>query len=169
MTITNTVFNQPIDESAVDNGVMRYDRKLLSKLLTKALADTYSLHDKTRIVNWNITGPLFYSVHTLTKAQYQELFIAIDALAERVRAIGFLGPRNVTQLHNQSRLSDIGGDMKALEMIWSLVNANEICCRSLRAAAQEAIRLNDVVTADFLSRRVEVHEKNAWMLRSLIE
>ncbi|TQV77401.1 DNA starvation/stationary phase protection protein [Aliikangiella marina] len=167
-TRLTTVLNTQSDESTVNNGVVRGDRKALSIKLSEALADSYMLNIKTQIVHWNISGPLFHAVHQLTEEQYQDINEAIDIIAERIRAIGFLAPATLGQLRHYSSIKDAEDDLGAIDMVKDLVEANELISKNLRFAVEAAEIAKDVSTADLLTSRIGQHEKFAWMLRSLI-
>jgi len=162
------VLNTHTDESKVDNGVVRDDRKVLSIKLSEALADSYMLNLKTQVVHWNISGPLFHSVHKMTEEQYQDINNAIDQIAERIRAIGFLAPANFAELRHYASVADSSPNLGAIDMIKSLIRGNEVCSKNLREAVEEAEIVKDVKTADLLTERIGKHEKYAWMLNALI-
>ena len=155
-------------ELTVHNGLGREDRQNLAKLLSRAVADTYLLFIKTQGFHWNVTGPLFYSLHKLTEEQYQDLYEAADGIAERIRAIGFPAPGSYHQFVELSSIEEERGIPSADDMIRQLVEGNGRCARSMREAALEADRLDDVFTHDLLTSRVGRHEENAWMLNAIL-
>lgn len=167
-TQIKAVLNTFSDESSMDNGVVRGDRKALSIKLSEALADSFMLNLKTQAVHWNITGPLFHSVHQMTEEQYKDINDAIDDIAERIRAIGFIAPSSIEEMQSYSSIADAFPSQGAMDMVKTLVEGNEICSKNLREAVEEAEVVKDVKTADLLTDRIGQHEKYAWMLRSLI-
>ena len=162
------VLNTYTNESKIDNGIVRGDRKLLSIKLSEVLADSYLLNLKTQVVHWNISGPLFYAVHKLTEEQYQEMNEAIDDIAERIRSIGFTTPINIAEMEHYSTISNFIKPPGAIDMVKVLVKDNETCAKNIRRAVEEAELIKDVETAGLLSDRIGQHEKNAWMLKMLI-
>jgi len=155
--------NQPIDI-----GVERRDRKELADELSVALADTYVLYGLTQHVHWNVTGPLFYSLHKLTEEQYEDQAEAIDELAERIRSIGFASPGGLHQMLAMTRMKKVPEAHSAEEMTRLLISGNEACAKSLREAVGRAEECDDVKTADLLTERIGQHEENIWMLRSTL-
>lgn len=153
----------------VNSGISEKDRDQVADGLAGVLADTYTLYLKTHNFHWNVTGPMFGSLHTLFETQYQELAIAIDVLAERIRALGEFVPATFGQF---SRLSDIkeSEDIpKAEDMIAQLLDGHETVTRNARTVAEQAEKLEDQATADILTQRLDAHEKAAWMLRAHLE
>ena len=138
----------------------------LAESLTGVLADSYVLMVKTQGVHWNVVGPPFLSLHQLTEQHYQDLFAAIDEIAERVRAIGHPAPSSIASLIS---MSEIGGDVDGLDagrMLATLIGDHEAVLRRLRAAVEVAEALRDVASADLLTERLRFHEKAIWMLRA---
>ncbi len=162
------VLNTHTNETIIDNGIVRGDRKLLSIKLSEVLANSYMLNLKTQVVHWNISGPLFYAVHQLTEEQYQDMNEAIDDLAERIRAIGFTTPMNVADFQHYSNITQFSKTPGAIDMVNELVKDNETCARNIRTAVEEAEAIKDVETAGLLTDRIGQHEKNAWMLKMLV-
>lgn len=156
-------------ESNTQIGLLHGDRAELAQRLSEALADTYLLYLKTQAVHWNVVGPMFYGLHKLTEGQYQDMAQAIDVLAERIRAIGFLAPGSFKQFSELSSFKELTHAASAEEMLEQLLKDNEMCSRNLRNSVREAEKVEDVHTADLLTERIGVHEQNAWMLRSLLE
>ncbi len=154
--------------SSLNIGVDKKDRQELASRLSKVLADTYLLNLKTQNFHWNVVGPHFYGLHKLTEAQYEDMAEAIDDIAERIRAIGHPAPGSFVQFATLSRIEEETGRPSAEDMIKQLVRDNEICCRNLREAAEEAENLKDMNTADLLIERIGQHEENIWMLRSVL-
>ena len=144
------------------------DRGELAKGVGKALAETYVLYLKTQGVHWNVVGPMFYGLHKLTEAQYLDLALAVDTLAERIRALGHPAPASFAQFLELSAIKENIGLSTAEQSIKSLVNDHETVSRTFREAVHIADDCDDIVTADMLTQRMKVHEEAAWMLRSLI-
>lgn len=167
MTATTVLQSEP-KESEVDTGIERNARLELAGYLSESLANTYLLYVKTQGVHWNVVGPMFYGLHKMTEAQYQDLAEGVDEIAERIRAIGFPAPASFSQFLKLGSIREETGTPQAEEMISQLVEGNDICSRKLRKAALEAERLEDIKTVDLLTIRVGNHEENAWMLRSLL-
>ncbi|MCP5145444.1 MAG: DNA starvation/stationary phase protection protein [Gammaproteobacteria bacterium] len=149
-------------------GVTKGDRKKLAGKLSNALADTYMLYLKTQGFHWNVAGPMFYSLHKLTEAQYEDMFAAIDELAERIRALGEPAPASFKQFLSLTRIDEETGVPTAEEMICQLVQDNDACAKSLREAVAVAEEADDVKTADLLTDRIGQHEQNGWMLRAML-
>lgn len=148
----------------IDTGVK--DPKAIAKALGEALADTYRLLFKSHAYHWNVEGPLFYSLHTLTEAQYQDLFAAADELAERIRALGQLAPATFDELTKMSTIKDLKSMPSAQEMIEDLASDHEMLAKKMHAVAELAEKHKDIVTADMVTARSGTHEKAAWMLRA---
>lgn len=151
--------------SAVETGVRNTNG--VATGLANVLADTYRLVFKTHAYHWNVEGPLFYAVHTLTEAQYEEMFAAADELAERIRALGHLAPMTFAEITEKSKLGDRSGVPTAGVMIADLAADHETIAHRLHALAQLAGKNKDIVTEDMATARSAFHEKAAWMLRSL--
>jgi starvation-inducible DNA-binding protein len=166
--MTKHMFATKAHETPVDIGVARKDRKQLAQELSTALADTYLLYGDTQSVHWNAAGPLFYSVHKLTEAQYEDMANAIDALAERIRAIGFPAPGGLRRMIAMTGIDNQPEPQSTEDMIRQLVAGNEHCAKSLREAVKCAEEADDVKTADLLTERIGQHEENIWMLRSIL-
>ena len=163
-----SILKTQTEELPVKTGIDRKDRKVLSELMGRALASSYVLYHKTHAFHWNITGPLFYSVHKLTDDQYTELADAIDEIAERIRAIGFPTPTGLASYVKESVVEDVSDTKEAGEMILELARDHQAIATQLREAVKEAEKLDDVYTADLLTSRIGVHEEAAWMLHALI-
>lgn len=165
----STVLNvRDPERKPMNIGVERRDRKRLADELSVALADSYVLYGLTQHVHWNVTGPLFYSLHNLTEDQYEDLASAIDELAERIRAIGFFSPGGIHQMTAMTRMEKVPHAHSAEDMVRLLINGNEACARSLRVAVARAEECDDVKTADLLTERIGRHEENVWMLRAML-
>jgi starvation-inducible DNA-binding protein len=143
-------------------------RRRLADLVTKNVADTLLLMIKTQGVHWNIVGPHFLPVHTLTEEHYRDLFEAADTLAERIRALGYRAPANIGHMREISTVSETAGDQTAEEMIKELESDHEAVAKRMRGVVKIAESLDDTVTADLLTARIEFHEKAVWMLRSIL-
>lgn len=155
-------------EIPVKSGVERKDREMLAERMGRGLASLYVLYHKTHAFHWNITGPLFYSVHKLTEEQYTDMAEAIDDIAERIRAIGFRVPVGLAGYVSESCVSDVEGEDDANDMIRTLANDHQGVAAQLRDAVREAESVEDVYTADLLTARIGAHEEAAWMLNALI-
>ncbi len=153
----------------VDNPDTDLDqRKQLAASLTGMLADAQTLLVKTQGVHWNVVGPLFISLHQLTEEQYNDLFSAIDQIAERIRALGYPAPKSIADMIPHSAIGEETGNPTTEEMVAALVRDNETVARRLRDAVETAEGLRDVATADLLTERLQVHEKAVWMLRAIV-
>lgn len=169
MTTEALSFDTQARELTLETGVARKDRKQLATVLNRALASSYTLYAKTHCYHWNITGPLFYSVHKLTDEQYQDLAAAIDAIAERVRAIGFAADGGLETFRKNSCIDDVDKPViSAREMVAELASDHQKVAQQLREAVAEAEKVNDVFTADLLTGRIGFHEEAAWMLGALL-
>ncbi len=152
----------------IDTGIPKQQREAIAEGLSHVLADTYTLYLKTHNYHWNVTGPMFQTLHLMFETQYTELALAVDLVAERIRALGVYAPGTYKAL---SRLSAIGEEdevPKAEDMIRNLVKAHETLVRTARGVFPLADKAHDEPTADLLTQRMQVSEKNAWMLRSLL-
>jgi starvation-inducible DNA-binding protein len=144
-------------------------RGRLAASLTAMLADASVLMIKTQGFHWNVVGPLFVSLHELTEQQYQDLFGAIDTIAERIRALGYPAPTSFADLMPHSALAEAhGSNFSAEQMVTALIGDHETVARRLRDAVEVAEDLRDVATADMLTERLHVHEKAIWMLRAIV-
>jgi starvation-inducible DNA-binding protein len=155
--------------ATLDIGISAEDRATLAENLSRVLADTYSLYMKTHHFHWNVTGPMFQTLHLMFETQYTELALAVDLVAERIRALGHPAPGTYSEYARLSSIPETEGVPKAQEMIALLVKGNEAVARTARKAFGVADEANDQPTADLLTQRMDVHEKAAWMLRSLLE
>jgi starvation-inducible DNA-binding protein len=154
---------------AIDIGISDKDRARIAESLSKMLADSYILYLKTHNFHWNVTGPMFQTLHILFMQQYTELWNALDLIAERIRALGHPAPGSYKRYVELSSIQEEDGVPAAHDMIRQLVAGQEAVARTARAAFKVADTADDQPTADLLTQRMEVHEKNAWMLRSLLE
>jgi len=137
--------------------------------LSGLLADTYTLYLKTHNYHWNVTGPMFNTLHTLFETEYTEYALAVDEIAERIRAIGARAPGSYTEFAELASVKEDRGSPPAMEMIRNLVADQEATAASARRIVEVAEAAGDQATADLGVRRIETHEKNAWMLRSHLE
>ena len=149
-------------------GIDIEDREQIADGLSKLLADSYTLYLKTHNYHWNVTGPMFNTLHLMFEQQYTELAIAVDEIAERIRALGIKAPASYTAFSKLTRVSEGSGEEDAEEMIRQLVLGQETVVRTAREIFSPAEQANDEPTADLLTQRMQVHEKNAWMLRSML-
>jgi starvation-inducible DNA-binding protein len=162
------VMQQKADVSEVHTGIKRQDRKKLAHGLSRALAETYVLYVKTQGFHWNVVGPLFYGLHKLTEEQYQNLALAVDELAERIRALGYPAPATLGEFVALSSIKESPGVANAEEAVRQLNCDHESICRTFRETTAVADEFNDQATADMLTNRLKAHEQMAWMLRSLL-
>jgi starvation-inducible DNA-binding protein len=153
----------------VDIGIDADTRKEIADGLSRLLADTYTLYLKTHYFHWNVTGPMFQTLHLMFETQYTELALAVDLIAERIRALGFPAPGSYTEYAKLSSIPETTGVPKATEMIKLLVEGQEAVCRTARSIYAAAEKASDEPTADLLTQRLQLHEKTAWMLRSLLD
>ena len=156
-------------KNTINIGISEKDRKKVADGLSRMLADTYTLYLKTHNFHWNVTGPMFQTLHLMFMAQYNESWMAVDLVAERIRALGFPAPGSYAQFAALTSIKDSEGAPKAKDMIRQLVEGQEAVVRTAREVLPIAEKAGDQPTVDLLSARMEVHEKNAWMLRSLLE
>ena len=155
---------------AIHIGISDEDRKAIADGLSHLLADTYTLYLTTHNFHWNVTGPMFNTLHTMFMEQYTELWNAVDPIAERIRALGFPAQGSYGQFQQASTLGDAPAEPpKAMEMVRTLAKGHEGVARTARAVFEAAEKGNDQPTADLLTQRMDIHEKTAWMLRSLLE
>ena len=153
----------------VDMGIADDDRRQIVAGLSKLLADSYSLYLKTHHYHWNVTGPMFQTLHTMFETQYNEQWLAVDLIAERIRALGEMAPGSYEQFAALTSIVPTVGNPNATEMIRDLVEGKSIVVRTARELFPIAEKANDQPTCDLLTQRMQVHEKYAWMLRSLLE
>lgn len=153
----------------INIGIDASDRKEIADALSRLLADTYTLYLKTHNFHWNVTGPMFQTLHLMFEAQYNELALAVDLIAERIRALGAVAPGSYREFARLSTVKEADGVPAATDMIRQLVEGQETVARTAREAFVIADRANDQPTADLLTQRMQIHEKTAWMLRSLLE
>jgi starvation-inducible DNA-binding protein len=164
---TDSHQEKPVMEK-IDVGIAESERKAIAEGLSHLLADTYTLYLKTHNFHWNVTGPMFNTLHLMFEQQYTELAQAVDLIAERIRALGFPAPGSYGQYAKLSSIKEEEGVPAANEMIRQLVAGQEAVVRTARKVFPTVDKANDEPTADLLTQRMQVHEKNAWMLRSLL-
>ncbi len=151
----------------IDIGLKKVDRKAIADGLSKVLADTYVLYQKTHTYHWNVTGPMFSSLHAMFMQQYTELHDAADLIAERIRAVGHFAPGSYAKYSKLTSIKDDDrDDVPALDMVRALVEGNEAVARTAREAFKAADKAGDQPTMDLLTQRMQASEKAAWMLRS---
>jgi starvation-inducible DNA-binding protein len=154
---------------SMDIGISEADRKKIAEGLSALLADSYTLYLMTHNFHWNVTGPQFNSLHNMFMAQYTEQWNALDIIAERIRALGFPAPGTYKEFVKLASIKEVEGVPKANDMVRHLVAAQEATARTARKLFPVVDEANDQPTADVLTQRIDIHEKTAWMLRSLLE
>jgi starvation-inducible DNA-binding protein len=154
---------------AIDIGIDEADRAKIADGLSRLLADTYTLYLKTHNFHWNVKGPMFQTLHLMFETQYNELALAVDLIAERIRALGFAAPGTYGAYAKLSSIPETQGVPEATEMVRLLVQGQEAVVRTAREIFPLVDKAADEPTADLLTQRMQVHEKTAWMLRSLLE
>lgn len=155
--------------NAIDIGIKAEDREAIASGLSKLLADTYTLYLQTHNFHWNVTGPMFQTLHLMFETQYNELALAVDQIAERIRALGYRAPGTYGEFSSLSSIKEVSGSPKAEEMVRLLVQGQESVVRTARSVFPAVDNAHDEPSADLLTQRMQVHEKTAWMLRSLLE
>ena len=154
----------------INIGISEKDRAAIAKGLSRLLADTYTLYLTTHNFHWNVTGPMFNTLHQMFMVQYTELWAAVDPVAERIRSLGHPAPGSYAQFIQLASVPDVPSTPpKALEMVRILVQGHEAVARTARELFPVADKASDEPTADLLTQRLTVHEQTAWMLRSLLE
>jgi len=149
-------------------GIDQEQRQEIASGLSRLLADSYTLYLKTHNYHWNVTGPQFNTLHTMFEDQYTELAAAVDEIAERIRALGIKAPGSYSAFTDLTDIAEGSGDENAEEMLRQLVIGQETVARTAREAFPAAEAASDEPTADLLTQRMQIHEKNAWMLRSML-
>jgi starvation-inducible DNA-binding protein len=152
----------------VNIGLSKKQRKQIADGLSQLLADTYTLYLKTHNFHWNVTGPMFNSLHLMFETQYNELALAVDLIAERIRALDMPAPGSYSQFAKLSSIKEETGVPDWKEMVRQLVEGQEAVVRTARKLFPAVDAAHDEPTADLLTQRMQVHEKNAWMLRALL-
>lgn len=153
----------------INIGIPETYRIELAAGLSRLLADTYTLYLKTHNYHWNVTGPMFQTLHLMFETQYNELALAVDLIAERIRALGVYAPGTYREYGKLTSITEDEKIPNAQDMIRNLVNAQESVIRTARSVLPLADKAADEATNDLLTQRLQTHEKTAWMLRSLIE
>ncbi|MBK1685867.1 Dps family protein [Rhodoferax fermentans] len=153
----------------MDIGIDAKQREAIAQGLSALLADSYTLYLMTHNFHWNVTGPQFNSLHMMFMGQYTEQWNALDIIAERIRALGFPAPGTYKEYVKLASIKEVDGVPKATDMIRHLVAAQEATARTARKLFPVVDAANDQPTADVLTQRIDIHEKTAWMLRSLLE
>lgn len=153
----------------IDIGLTDESRGKIAAGLSRLLADSYTLYLMTHNFHWNVKGPMFNSLHLMFMTQYSEQWTALDLIAERIRALGYPAPGTYAEFVKLASIKEVAGVPKAMEMVSYLVNAQESTARTARELLPLADEANDQPTMDLLTQRLDVHEKTAWMLRSLLE
>ena len=152
----------------INIGISEKDRQDIAQGLSRLLADSYTLYLKTHNYHWNVKGPLFNTLHQMFEEQYTELAVAIDDIAERIRALGEPAPGSYQAYLELTEIEEEIGEPTADEMMLRLLKGQETVARTARSVIGAAEAANDEPTADLLTQRMQVHEKNAWMLRSMV-
>ena len=153
----------------INIGIPAEDRKAIADGLSRLLADSYTLYLKTHNYHWNVKGPMFQTLHLLFETQYTELALAVDLVAERIRALGHPAPGTYGEFSRLTSIQETLGVPSAKEMIKDLVSGQEAVVRTARSIFPVVEKVRDEPSADLLTQRMQIHEKNAWMLRSLLE
>ena len=154
----------------IDIGITEQDRSAIVQGLSHLLADTYTLYLTTHNFHWNVTGPMFNSLHNMFMLQYTELWNAVDPVAERIRSLGHTAPGSYAQFGQLTSLPDAPATPpKALEMVAILAQGHEAVARTARSLYPAVEKAHDEPTADLLTQRIGVHEQAAWMLRAMLE
>jgi starvation-inducible DNA-binding protein len=152
----------------IDTGIKEADRAKIAQGLARLLADTYTLYLKTHNFHWNVTGPMFQTLHLMVETQYNELALAVDLIAERIRALGYPAPGTYAEFSKLTSIKEPKGVPAAEDMIRELVVGQEAVVKTARSVFPLVDKVNDEPSADLLTQRMQVHEKTAWMLRSLL-
>lgn len=158
-----------VQSSGIDIGINSKDRAKIVAGLSKVQADTYTLYLKTHNFHWNVEGPMFNTLHLMFMDQYTELWTSLDVIAERIRSLGYPAPGTYKEFAKLTSIQETEGVPQALEMVRLLVSGHEAVARTLRSVFPAAQEGHDEATVDLLTQRLQVHEKTAWMLRSLLK
>ncbi len=157
------------DASAIHIGISAEDRAEVAGSLSRLLADTYTLYLQTHNFHWNVEGPMFNTLHLMFETQYNELWTAVDTIAERIRSLGFHAPGTYGELAKLTSIEEVPGVPEAMQMVGTLVKGHEAVTRTAREAFKATDAAGDESSSDMLTQRLQVHEKTAWMLRSLLK
>ncbi len=153
----------------IGTGLNESDRKNVATELSRLLADSYTLYLKSHNYHWNVTGPMFQTLHLMFEQHYTELALAVDEIAERIRSLGQPAPATYGEFARLSSIPEETSPPEAMQMVRNLVEAHATIIATARATLTAAEQANDAATADLATRRIDVHEKTSWMLRSLLE
>ncbi|HEY0913487.1 MAG TPA: Dps family protein [Solimonas sp.] len=156
-------------KAKIDIGIGKDQRKSIADGLSRLLADEYTLYLKTHNFHWNVTGPMFNTLHLMFETHYTEAALAVDLVAERIRALGFPAPGTYKQYVALASIKETDGVPAAMDMVKLLVEGHEACVKTARSIFPLADAAHDEPTADLLTQRMQLHEKTAWMLRALLE
>ncbi len=152
----------------INTGISEENRETIASGLARLLADSYTLYLKTHNFHWNVTGPQFNTLHLMFEGQYTELAAAVDEIAERIRALGVKAPGSYSEFAKMTSIEEAGDNETVEQMIRELAIGQETVVRTARAVFPDVDAANDEPTADLLTQRMQIHEKNAWMLRSML-
>jgi starvation-inducible DNA-binding protein len=153
----------------IDIGIPESDRQKIAQGLSRLLADTYTLYLKTHNYHWNVTGPMFQTLHLMFETHYTELALAVDLIAERIRSLGVHAPGTYAEFGRMTSIREDQSVPRAREMIANLVQSHETVAKTAREIFPGAEAGHDEATLDLLTQRIQIHEKTAWMLRSLLD
>ncbi len=153
----------------IDIGIPENERKTIAQGLSKFLADTYTLYLKTHNFHWNVSGPAFNTLHTMFMGQYTELWTAVDEIAERIRALGEFAPGSYAEFAKLSSIKEASGVPNSNDMLLQLLEGHEAVARTARSVFPAAEKGDDQASIDLLTQRIRIHEKTAWMLRSMLQ
>ncbi|MCS6765604.1 MAG: DNA starvation/stationary phase protection protein [Candidatus Protistobacter heckmanni] len=159
----------PKSAGGVDIGISPKDRKQIAEGLSRLLADTYTLYLQTHSFHWNVEGPMFNTLHLMFMTQYNELWLALDTIAERIRSLDFPAPGSYTEFAKLTSIQEAVGRQDALDMVRILVKGHEAVARTARSVFPMAENAADEATADLLTQRLQINEKTAWMLRTILK
>jgi len=169
LALRMTLYPPARKDNVMDIGINKKEREKIANGLSHLLADSYTLYLKTHNFHWNVTGPMFNTLHVMFMDQYTELWNALDTIAERIRALGFPAPGTYREFAKLTVIKESDGVPNATEMIKQLVAGQEAVVKTARGIFPAVGKVSDEPTADLLTQRMQIHEKNAWMLRSLLE
>jgi len=158
----------PSPSQKLDIGISEKDRQEVVEGLSRLLADTYTLYLKTHNFHWNVTGPMFQALHQMFETQYTELSVAVDDIAERIRTLGYPAPGTYSEYARLSSIGETPGVPSAEEMLRLLVEGNEAVIKTARSILPIAEQADDESSVDLVAERMRIHEKTAWMLRSML-
>jgi len=153
----------------INDGINQEHRQDIANKLANLLADSYSLYLKTHNFHWNVTGPMFSTLHLMFETHYTELALAVDLIAERIRALGYIAPGTYSEFAKLTKVCETSANIEATAMIKDLIIAHETVIKTARELIPSADQANDEVTLDLVTQRLQIHEKTVWMLRSLIK